>query len=78
MNCCTQLHNYLQPPYLVGSGQHKGKKTSEGGRQVILPLFPIGSVLTDIGLFNRPFGHFESVWVCFCQNVCFYSNLGTK
>ena len=40
-------------------------------------LLPIGSVLTDLGLFNRPFGHFGSVLgLLFVKKVCFYSNLG--
>ena len=31
-----------------------------------VPLFPIGSVLTDLGLFNRLFCHFGSVLGLFC------------
>ena len=49
-------------------------------RSKISTLFPIGSVLTDLGLFNRPFGHlndFGSVsGLFFCQKGLFLFQFG--
>ena len=56
---------------------HHVRLMKENKSEVLSALLPIASVLTDLGLFNRPFGHFGPVLgLFFCQKGLYLFQLG--